>query len=127
MKRLIIALLIPITTFASPQTVTIQPHLMPQVLAYVQKQGKLPSPEELAAFEHQAVNNAEQAKFATAVGTCATGIATTLMTGNPLPVLSAIFTAVAPLISRSTLVLENTNQPLNLMERPLYLMIFAWR
>jgi hypothetical protein len=107
MKRLIFtALFVSCSTQTSQQTVTIQPHLMPQVIAYVQKQGKLPSGEELAAMQQQATNTNEQAKFANAVGTCVTGITTTLMTGNPLPVLSAIFGAVAPLISRSQLNLE---------------------
>ena len=76
---------------------------MPQVIAFFQKQGRLPSAQEVEQL------NPEQAKFCTIVGTCATGLITTLVTGKPESVISALVTALLPLIPRSKC--QHTNTP----------------
>ena len=95
-KRMLFAALIPSFVFSNPlqpgvQTLTIAPDQMPKVLAFMQKQGRLPTPDEL---------NNEQATFCNVVGACTTGFVTTIVTGNPGHVLSAIASTILPLISR---------------------------
>jgi hypothetical protein len=102
MKRIILIALVAVPLYPNTQqTITIQPNLMPLVVAFMQKHGKLPNPEEMAHLQNQADNAVEQAKFATVIGACASGITTTLMTGNPLPAIASICGAVAPLIGRN--------------------------
>ena len=105
MKPIFLCSILAIVTFAEAnnkpgaQTITISPELMPQVIAFLQKQGRLPSQQELDT--QQAPSNPEQAKFCNIVGACATGFVTTIITGNPAPVFSAIVNSIFPLISRS--------------------------
>ncbi len=113
MKRILFAALIPTFIFTNPmnpamQTLTISPELMPKVLAFMQKQGRLPTPQELRDGTitnqpqlPQTPVDPEQAKFCNVVGSCATGFVATIVTGNPAHVFSALASTILPMISRS--------------------------
>jgi hypothetical protein len=102
MKRVILCI-IALPTFASAeanirqgmQTINIPQELMPQLIAFLQAQGQLP------AAKPQSSNDQEQAKFCNIVGACVSGFASTIISGNPAPVISAIVSSIVPLISRN--------------------------